>query len=295
MRYTWIIFLSLLIISLVSCIEEVQWDTEGFKELLVVEGAFTDEYKKHKITLTKTADYFSGEKTPPVKGASVKIKSDHGDISFVESAKEPGMYETEDSVTGYPGVEYTLEINLDEPINNETHYTATEEMKARVDLDSIRPVIYDNPVHVEGHPGMDSLLLNISLYWETPPVGNNYYRVQIYPKDSLQNNTIDDFFIFRGGEDIDNTTISNLYFFMNFQPGDTIVFENSSISDGYRTFIDGLQKITNQEDDQFFDMSGPPANAVGNIEGAEALGYFRVSSVTRKSAVVRDGRDEQDD
>ncbi|MFP4603986.1 MAG: DUF4249 domain-containing protein [Bacteroidales bacterium] len=290
MRFLWIVFLTLLSTCLISCIEEIQWETEGFEELLVVDGAFTNEYKKHKITLTKTADYFSGEKTPPVEGANVYIKSDSENISFVESTEEPGIYETEDSVAGYPGMKYTLEIYLDEPINDENYYTATEEMKAHIELDSIQAVLYDNPLYVDGNPHIDSLILNISLFWKIPPVEDNYYRVQITSTDSLENNTINDYSIYRGGEDFDDARVSNVYFFKNFLPGDTVVFETCSVTREYYEFLDGLKKITNQEDDQFFDMSGPPANAVGNIEGAEALGYFRVSSVTRKSTVVKDGR-----
>jgi|GEM_PF-1782851 len=292
MKYIHFVLFPLLAILLFSCMEEVEWETEDYKELLVVEGSFTDEYKKHKIKLTKTADYFSGETTPPVEGANVTITSETGTITFDESTDNPGVYRTEEMVAGLVGNEYTLNILLSKPINDETEYTATEKMEPGVDLDSIQADLSDNPVYTEDRPDMDSLMVDVSLFWSRPPVNDNYYRVQLYLKDSIRNSTIDNFSFYEGGEELEGTSVSNFYFFKNLQLKDTLVLENCSVSDQYYEYISGLKKITNQEDDQFFDMSGPPANAEGNIEGAEAIGFFRVSSVSKRSAVVRDGRYE---
>ncbi|MGM0497357.1 MAG: DUF4249 family protein [Bacteroidota bacterium] len=292
MKYIRFLLFPLLTIFLFSCIEEVEWETEDYKELLVVDGSFTDEYKRHKITLTKTSDYFSGEKTPAVKGADVSISGGPETISFVESSEEPGVYITKDSVAGFPGNTYTLDIYLNEPLNNEIHYTAKEEMKTGVDLDSVQAILKENPAYTEDNPGMDSMMIDVRMFWMKSPVEDNYYRVQLYLKDSLENNTIDNFYIYEGGEEIEGGSVSNFYFFKNFQPKDTVVIENCSVTDQYYEYIDGLKNITNQEDDQFFDMSGPPANAVGNIEGAEAMGYFRVSSVSKAATVVIDGRND---
>ena len=292
MKHVRFLLIPILAVFLFSCIEEIDWETEDYKELLVVDGSFTDEYKRHKIKLTKTADYFSGEKTPAISGADVSISSDSETIEFVESSEEPGVYVTENPVAGLVGKEYTLNIILQNPINGKIKYSATEKMEPGVELDSIQAILYDNPVYAEESPGMDSMMVDVRLFWKKPPVEDNYYKVQLYLKDSINNRTIDDFSIFEGQEEIKGTSVSNIYFFKNFQPDDTVVLENSSVSDEYYEYIDGLKNITNQEDDQFFDMSGPPANAVGNIEGAEALGYFRVSSVTRDTTVILDGRDE---
>jgi hypothetical protein len=40
-------------------------------------------------------------------------------------------------------------------------------------------------------------------------------------------------------------------------------------------------------------MTGPPANAIGNIQGGDALGYFRVSFVSSSSTIIRDMREEE--
>jgi len=292
MKYACFLLIPFLAVVLFSCIEEVEWETEDYKEILVVEGSFTDEYKRHKIILTKTADYFSGEKTPAVQGAEVTITSDSGTIQFVESSEKPGVYVTKTPVAGSVGTEYTLNIILKNPINNEIKYSATEKMKPGVDLDSIQAILYDNPVYTEGSQDLDSLMVNVYLFWKKPPVIDNYYKVQLSLKDRLNYTTIEDFSIFEGREELQDASVSNIYFFKNFQSKDTVVLENSSVSEEYSEYIDGLKNITNQEDDQFFDMSGPPANAIGNIEGAEALGYFRVSSVSRDTTVIHDGREK---
>ncbi len=272
-----------------SCIEKIEWESDYDIELLVVEGSFTDEYKKHEIKLTKSAKYFSDEETPAVGEADVSITCGEETITFIESSGEPGVYITEDPVAGTPGKEYTLDILLENPVNEKIAYSATEKMKTGVELDSIQAILYDNPIYSDSHADMDSLMVDIQLFWTEPFVKDNYYKVQVYLKNSVKNNTIDDIFIYRGHENIEGE--SNIYFFSNFQPNEIIVLESSSVTEDYFQYIDGMKKITNQEQDQFFDFSGPPANAEGNIEGAEALGYFRVSSVSKKFTVIRDGRE----
>ena len=81
-------------------------------------------------------------------------------------------------------------------------------------------------------------------------------------------------------------------FFEDVNPEDSVGLEISTVTEEYNQFVTGISNIANQSGNPF-DMSGPPANAVGNIQGGDAVGYFRVSAASKKSAKIIDMRMEE--
>ena len=71
----------------------------------------------------------------------------------------------------------------------------------------------------------------------------------------------------------------------DFIAGDTLDMEFRSINEAYYDFINGVKRISRGTDP--FGFSGPPANAIGNIEGGDALGFFIASAVTRVRTQVK--------
>ena len=276
-------------IGVLSCAdEEIPWETEESSEMLVVEGSFTNIRKHHRIILSKTADYFVNQKNPRVSGADVSITDGSTTYEFRELSEEPGVYESIDRVSGKANTTYTLNIRLQEPINGEILYQASEEMMSGIDLESMEAFIYENPLYVEQAP-MDSVILLIYLYGHEPREINNFYTVGLYRNGNLLQDTVDEVEIYSDTEEFDGEYINSLFFFERFEGGDNVTVEISTVSKTYRQFIEGIQNITNQSGNPF-DLSGPPANAIGNIEGGEALGYFRVSYVSRSKGIVQDRR-----
>src|SRR3989304_3816069 len=145
MKY--IFFLVLLIPALISISSdnEITWETEEMPVMLVVEGSFTNEFKKHQLKLSLSADYFYNKPTPKVSGAEVTISDGTNVLELIENPVGSGVYETADSVAGEPGRTYTLDINLNEPVNNTMHYYANGNLIQGIDIDSMVAYIYENP------------------------------------------------------------------------------------------------------------------------------------------------------
>jgi hypothetical protein len=279
------------ILGMVSCAdEEIPWEVDQETEMLVVEGSFTNESKRHRIILSKTADYFLGEKTPRVTGADVRILSKAATIEFKEVHDKPGVYENTQRIPGIAGMDYTLDISLDEPINNRTHYQAREKMIEGIKLERFEAYLYENPLYVERSP-LDSVILLTYLYGSEPRRPNNLYMVNLYRNGELLQDTIDEAEIYSDREQLDGEYVNSLFFFETFNPGDTATIEVFSVSKSFQQFLRGIDDIANQSGNPF-NLSGPPANAIGNIEDGKALGYFRVSYVSRASAIVQDRRKE---
>ena len=284
-----LILITLIIISCAD--EEIAWEVEETTEMLVVEGSFTSEKKKQRITLSKTADYFLNERTPRLSGAEVSVTDGSNTYNFEELEEKKGVYESVRKVAGRAGHTYTLNIHLQEPVNNKTHYQASEQMIEGMDLESMEALLYRNPFYQEEF-STDSLVLFVALYGHDPGNIDNLYMVDLYRNGKLLQDTVDEKEIFSDSEQLDNDGyIHNFTFFEGFQPGDTVAVRISTVSKSYQQFIEGILNIANQSGNPF-DLSGPPANAIGNIEGGEALGYFRVSYVSWAQSIVVDDRKE---
>ena len=281
-------------LGFISCADdEIDWDVEESPELLVVEGSFTNIKKRHRITLSRSADYFTNQETDRVSRADVTISVGSTTYEFEELEDKKGVYESVRKVAGRAGHSYTLNIHLQEPINNKTHYQATEQMIEGIDLESMEALLYRNPFYQEGFP-TDSLVLFVALYGNVPGNIDNLYMVDLYRNGELMQDTVDEKEIYSDGEQLDDDKyIHNLTFLEVFQPGDTAAIKISTVTKSYQQFIEGIQNIADQSGNPF-DLSGPPANAVGNIEGGEALGYFRVSYVSWAQSIVVDGRKEKE-
>ncbi len=264
MKYiTYIAYILIILVGLTSCEEEIKWKEEKLPEMLVVEGSFTNEYKKHQIILSSSDRYFSNVQTPKVSGASIAILDDSETYLFNENPIGSGIYETVDSVAGIPGKSYTLDINLQEPINNCTHYYATGELNQGIKIDSLIVMLYENPIYFDGGD-IDSLMTIIVAIGLDPPEIKNYYQLNIYLYDSLLNDTIDEVSLINDSEGMNGEYAHTFMFFYQFQENDSIQLELQSVEESYTDFVRGVQNIANQSADPF-DMSGPPANAIGNI------------------------------
>lgn len=274
----------------VSCEKQIPWKTDKMPVMLVVEGSFTNEYKQQQVKLSLSEDYFYNKPTPKVSGATVTVSDGTNTYGFTEDPAGSGIYKTNDSVAGVPGKTYTLNIDLKEPINNTSHYYASEQLIPGITLDSVLAYIYKNPVY-NGSPGQDSLLTIIVAFGQDPPEMKNYYQLNLYKNQTLINDTIDKVVVTDDKEGINGQYVNSFFFFRQFDPGDTVQFEIISISRDYYDFVNSTQDLANQSFDPF-NMSGPPANAVGNIRGAQAIGFFSVDYVSRKTTIAQNYKEK---
>ncbi|MBS3806223.1 MAG: DUF4249 domain-containing protein [Bacteroidales bacterium] len=266
--------------------EQIKWETNTAPGMLVVEGSLTNELKQHEVLLSRSADYFINKKTPAVSGANVRVISGPDTLLYREDPDREGLYLSENPVAGQPGRTYTLDIRLQDPINGQKHYQAREDMIRGMVLDTIHAAMYENPLYAEQSP-MDSMILYLSAYGEEPKDIRNYYAVNLYRNGKSVRDTIDELDILSDTEELEGRFVNHFFFFESFTPGDTIGLELSTVSKSYRNYVEGIKEIANQSGNPF-NLSGPPANAQGNIQGDNALGYFRVSHLTRAQTIVQE-------
>lgn len=272
-----IAILLMLSVFIFSCTEEVDIELDSTYTRLVVEGILTSDTTTHYIKLSKTADYFSNEVTPRVTNATVRISDGEGSVNLTEV--EEGIYATPDTYFGIPGKTYTLNIELDEEINNTFEYSATETMKAPIPMDSIRVSFY---------PYTPFEAWTVQLYALDPPE-TNYYSFYVKKNNILITDTIDEISIsddrlFNGNytPGVDVYFLVGLYESEFVNPGDTILLEMANITPEYYNFILQLQTESSGFNNPLF--SGPPANVSSNINNG-GMGYFAVYGISRKETV----------
>ena len=288
MKHPLTLVTGLILVLSASCEKVIPWETEKLPVMLVVEGSFTNEYKTHRVVLSLSEDYFYNKPTPGVSGAVLTISDGSNLIDMVEYPAGSGVYETIDKVAGIPGKTYTLSIDLDEPVNGVTHYQATEKMVQGLQIDSIFASIYKNPLSFEEK---DSLLVIITVLGQDPPQTENYYEMNLYINNRLIQDTIDEVIVLDDKEGINGQYVSSFFFIEQVEPGDTVGFEMVSVGRDYFDFVNSVRDLASQSYDPF-DMTGPPANAIGNIEGAPAIGFFRVGCASSSTAIARKSEDE---
>ncbi len=285
----------LLFLGLYSCEEEITWEEEVLPEMLVVEGGLTNEMKIHEIQLTKSAPYFSNVKTPAVTGAIVSMTGNNSTIEFVENPEQPGIYETTVETSGIAGVEYTLNIELAGALNGTTRYKSTGTLIRGIELDTMEALLFENPFYFPGF-GDDSLVTVCIAYGKEPAEIENFYQINLFHNNILQNDTIDEVSLTTDKEGMNGENVHTMYFFEQFNEDDTLQLEIISVEESYRNYVIGLQNIVNQSYDPF-DMSGPPANALGNItgeNGEEAIGFFKLAYVTKAETLVKMAEIDED-
>lgn len=265
--------------------EEIPWEITPMPDKLVVEGSFTNEVKHHLIKLTSTSDYFSNKETPRVSNATVSITDlNSGEvIPFFEKPSGSGVYVTLEATSGIVNHRYRLNIILENPIDGENEYHAEGTMIEGLSIDSLSALTYENPVFTPGF-GIDSLLLYVAVYGYEPQEIENYYQVNLYKNDQLLNDTIDEETIIWDEQEFDGEYVNTLIYFEQFEAFEKVTIEVLSVEKGYMDFVNGISNLANQSGDPF-DISGPPANALGNMSN-EAIGFFKVAYISRRSTLA---------
>lgn len=266
-----ILYIPILLILLVSCQEKIDLELNDDYQRLVVEAELTSEDTTQKVRLSKTASYFTEEETPRLSGATVYISDSVDTYNFSEVS--PGLYESDVEFGGTPGGTYTLTIELQEPIDEQTTYTATETMPVKLILDSITAEPLPNP--------FDGLDTQVKGYGQEPAQEGNHYMWDLYVNgehitDTLSQKTFTDDALVNG------SYIPGLpIFFYDGKAKDSIKVYTQSITKRYYEFL-----LAFIQEAQFGggNFSGPPANIDGNISGG-ALGYFSVKAVSKTSTI----------
>jgi hypothetical protein len=281
MKYFLRTFLILLTAGvMVSCVERINISLDSSYVRLVVDGSFTTDSILQTVTLTETSSYYFNQPPPPVQGATVQISDGAGTFDLKEDL--PGVYHTDTAVKGIPGMTYTLNIKLAEPIGGYSEYTATSTLYPVNSLDS---------VGLTFHPDWaENGIWEVKCYVQDPPT-TDFYRFMIFKNNYPLTDSLNEWFVtddrFFNGNYANGAPIAYLRQSVDdekLQTGDTISVELNSIGSGYANFIWEAQAEVNGTNPLF---SGPPSNVKGNINNG-AVGFFAAYSVTRAYTIVAD-------
>lgn len=277
MKKSLLTIIVLLFIAL-SCTERIDIELDETFTRLVVFGTLTTDTTRHYVELSKTTSYYYNQSPPPVTDAIVEISDNLGNrISLAE--ERPGRYVTPSNFYVLPGRVYSLWIELKEEINGHRYYEASSSVNTINPIDSIGLIFQP----LWGENGF----YEVTCYYQDP-LTRDFYMFDIYKNGELLTDTItkrivvsDDFFNGSYTNGIGVGYLDQSYEREILNPGDTITFKGSNITEEYYTFIWTLQQETGFQTPLF---SGPPANIKGNISHG-AAGFFAAYSVAYSSTV----------
>jgi hypothetical protein len=263
-----------------SCTERMDdFKLKGTKTHCVIYGEITSDTTAQKVSVTRTADYFSNEAAEPISGATLTITDGTDTIPLTESVTELGSYYTDSSVYGVPGKIYTLNVSNVDLLGDGVmkSYTASAEMKPVSKIDSI-----------------DTEFISRWEFWavkawaKDPAESEDYYMFKAYINgvlnaDSLLNLIVTEDKFYNGS----TTNGITCYYFLEkdtIKPGYTVTLDICGITKDYFHFISEAQTMASPQNPMF---SGPPANVRTNFNN-DAVGYFAAYSVARCSRLYLD-------
>jgi hypothetical protein len=265
-------------VGVISCTERIDIRLDNTYTRLVVEGYVTTDTMAHKVKLSLTSDYFFNK--PPVMVTNAVVTISYGPYIEVLTESEAGIYKTDSSFYGVPGITYTLSITLNESVNGFTQYSAISTLKPVADIDSLGLAWYPD----WGPEG----IWEVRAYLQDPPE-ENYYRILLSRNSTLLTDTLYEWYItddtFFNGNYVNGAGVGYLvqdYHDQNVSPGDTITVEFNGIEGSFADFIMEAQTEIWGSNPLF---SGPSANIKGNISNG-AIGYFAAISAKRASITV---------
>lgn len=291
-KYLIIIISILSLFSLFSCTDDIIIDTQEGPELVGISGYITNEYKKHQIVLSKTADFYSTEEVDMVSDAEVFIY-DGLDTIYFEETEDKGYYETAEAFAGTIGRTYTLNVNIfDEDGKHEYQAQSTmRENTPQIDSLLIKELVLG---------GMSFEVKGLYAYFQSDDDPMTNYLVNVAINDSLLYESIlrcsayslagasglyvnGPEFIELFGE-LPLHVFSSVYVaddngnFVNASPvneGDTVTMYLYSITPGFSQYISDINGNIGSNP-----MMGMPHNVSTNISPkGKAVGFFEAASV----------------
>ena len=258
-----VIYISLFLI-LSSCTEKIELDLDNATPKIIIEGSISNYFDNHRVTITKSQDYYNFNLPEAVENAEVQIISQQDTFNLFEVAK--GVYIT-GYIKGIPGNTYTLVVNIENHI-----FSAQSTMPPEPVIDSIK-----------FEPNEDKPdVFDVLLYTQEPPEDNYYYWGLM--KDRYLVTTSLDKLRFANDDLINGNYLSGLKVHaIEAEPGSRVTLIMASIPGDYFNYCLSILKETKYSDSPF---EPAPSNPETNIKGS-AFGFFHAYSETSMTRIVR--------
>lgn len=283
------LFMLFLISFLVSCREDIVIDLEEGEPLIGVEGSFTDEFKRHEVILSYTADFYNADDVKMITGARVVVTDGVDTIPYLEQMDQPGHYLT-DSVAGKKNTLYTLLVDVPDALGGYQQLYAESYMNDNIE--EIDSLVLKNSSMFPGSPMFDTVYM-LYPYFQSLPDPSIVYLIKVTDDGIPMNDTLMQAnaipmggyagYYVNGPEMLENNmeipvairTESQLY------DGKVIRLDLLSISMEYMMFIFNVKMAMGSNP-----LMGSPTNVMTNIQpSGEAVGWFYAASVVSKEMV----------
>lgn len=279
----------LLIFTMLSCREDFVIDLEEGSPMIGVEGSFTDEYKRHEVILSYTADFYNADEIKMVTGAKVAVTDGVDTIPYLEQKDQLGHYLT-DSVAGHKNTMYKLLVEVPDETEGVRRLFAECYMNDNVEeIDSI--VLKNNPSYA-WMPMMDTIYF-LYPYFQSLPDPTIVYLINVSEDGVPQNDTLLDAntipmagyagYYVNGPEMLEDNMEIPVCMITESEltDGKVIRLDLLSIPYDYMQFLYSV-KISMGNNP----MMGPPSNVLTNIQPAgSAVGWFYAASVVSKELI----------
>ncbi len=258
----------------ISCKKEIDIELNNDKySKLVVEGHITTEKKAHTIKLTRTISYFANQPVPLETGAFVEIKEQGNPNSFILTETSPGIYQTDNSVAGKTGKDYSLYIKT----SDGKEYSALAHLDTCPDMDYID---YEYKEFPRPH-GKDTMKIYVlKLYAQDPAGVQNNYMFNIYINGVLDNDTLREA-VYDSDEFFDGSYLPGVEIY--YLEAEKLKTDSSHIKVEMlsipKELIDYNLAIMFETDYRGSPFDGPPANIPSGISNG-ALGFFYASDIS---------------
>jgi len=284
----WMLYM-ILAFAMFSCREEIIIDLEEGSPLIGVEGSITDEYKRHEVILSYTADFYNAEEIRMITGAKVVVTDGVDTIPYWEQSDQPGHYLT-DSVAGRKKTLYTLLVDVPEEGGRYKRLSAESYMQDNVEeIDSIvlkRTSMFPNV------PLWDTIFM-LYPYFQSLPDPSIVYMIKVTQDTVPQNDTLLQAnsipmagyagYYVNGPEMLENTSEIPVAMMTKSElhDGMYIRLDLLSIPSDYMMFVFSVKMAMGSNP-----MMGPPTNVLTNIQPSrEAVGWFYAASVVSKELI----------
>ena len=279
----------MMLLVLFSCTEDIIIDLEEGSPLIGVEGSFTDEYKRHEVILSYTADFYNSGEIRMITGARVVVTDGVDTIPYLEQPDQPGHYLT-DSVAGKKKTLYKLLVEVPDESAGFKQLYAESYMGDNIEaIDSL--VLKQNPAF-PGVPMWDTIYF-LYPYFQSLPDPSIVYLIHVYEDGVPQNDTLLQAssipmagyagYYVNGPEMLENNMEIPVAMTMESElhDGKVIRLDLLSIQYDYMLFIYNVMMAMGSNP-----MMGSPSNVMTNIQpSGDAVGWFYTASVVSKEMI----------
>ena len=284
------------LLSIIACTEDITIDPPKEKVMPVVEGYFTNEYKRHEVTLSYSSEMYSHDKKM-ITGAEVYVAGGGDTIWYHEQPDNPGHYLT-DSVAGTINRWYHLEVNVGENELYDTPLRMYADSKMPNNVNQIDSLGLLPLLNEQGIPfADDEAAVCVCPYFQTLNDNSIVYNVELFLNGKRFKNRpskLFDLFSMEGyagyyfnGPEMLQDNIEIPVGIMNrsyMHEGDVVKLKLSSITKDYMYFLFS-QKLAVGVNPV---LGAFPSNMTNIFSNCGAIGWFSTTSAVEVEGVYHE-------